>query len=210
MRSLRYFGITILGPLLCVSSACTTIVYQNPPDDTDGTTSNSETTAEPTPEETTDPDSSGGSSGGSTGTGDSATVGSSGGTGPDCNVGQACGNGCIEGTEECDCGGMACSPAGLGDMQCLGLTELLPNGETRFYTGGILDCSPASCQFSFQQCSFCGDDNLNGMELCELGDEGPSCQALGMGTSNSPLPCAPSCLEWDTTCCQMPLPKECE
>lgn len=138
--------------------------------------------------------------------GDSTTASAE---GSECTVGQSCGNGCIEGSEECDCGGEFCTPAGLGGNMCFGLSQVLPSGETRYYTGGILNCNPASCQFDFLQCTFCGDENLNGMELCEFGDTGPSCQALGMGSGTDPLPCAANCLEWDTTCCANPPPPEC-
>lgn len=204
MRRLRYFGITLLGSAVGLSLACRPVTIIQ--DDDDGVASSSSGgTTVVTPDDT----SSGTTevpSDDTTGTSGSGS-GSSEDTGPQ---GQACGNGIIEGTEQCDCGGMPCSPAGLNDAMCLGQTQLLPTGETRYYTGGILDCNPASCQFLYTQCAFCGDENLNGMELCEEDDEGPSCQTLGMGTSNEPLPCAPSCLEWDTTCCAMPLPKECQ
>ncbi len=117
------------------------------------------------------------------------------------SIGQICGNGVIEGTELCDCGGMACSPAGLGGEDCVGLINpVLPD---RIYTGGILDCNPASCQFLFDTCSFCGDRMINGIEECEPGEgTGESCMSLKLGDSTSELPCAENCTI-DTTECMM-------
>ena len=92
---------------------------------------------------------------------------------------------------------------------CLGQTELGGDGETIYYTGGTLDCNPASCRFELDQCTFCGDGRLNGMELCEVAELGPSCEALGEGTGVEPLQCAPDCLGWDTSCCEDPPPERC-
>lgn len=201
MRLLRHTGAPLLATLVAVGLGCpasddtTNDDTTGPPATTTSTTSDDTTTTGTTqaPDDTT-----------STGADGTATEGSSSDEG---NQGQACGNGAIEGTEQCDCGGDFCTPAGLNGAMCAGLVNpLFPN---RVYTGGILDCNPASCQYLFTQCSFCGDTVLNGNEICELDDDpGPSCQALGMGSSTTPLPCGLNC-QWDTTCCEMPLPKEC-
>lgn len=207
MRLLRYSCAPLLASLLAAPLACTTIIQDDTPDTTNGqsttttttsddtTTTSDETTVSP-PDDTTTAADSGSGSGTDTDTG----PGESGG-------GQACGNGVIEGTELCDCGMEPCSPAGLGGAMCAGLVN--PLFPTRVYTGGILDCSEASCQFTFTTCSYCGDGVLNGNEFCEL-DDSPnvSCQDLGMGSSTADLPCGLDC-QIDTTCCEMPLPKEC-
>jgi hypothetical protein len=204
MRSLRHTGAPLLLSLLLTQAACPdTIIIMQPPEEestgevssttSDDTTSRGESTTTEAPADST-----------STGLDTSATAEDS---TSDGGGGQACGNGIIEGTEQCDCGMMPCSPAGLAGAQCLGQTNAaFPD---RYYTGGILDCSPASCQFVYTTCTYCGDDNLNGMELCEDGDNGPSCQDLGLGSSTADLPCGPTCLGWYEECCDAMPPEDC-
>jgi hypothetical protein len=48
----------------------------------------------------------------------------------------------------------------------------------------------------------CGDGVLEEGELCETGDTGPSCAALGVGSNTEPLPCNSTCTGWDTSSCQ--------
>lgn len=113
---------------------------------------------------------------------------------------QGCGNGLICGTEECDCGGMVCTPEGLGFAECAGLVNrMVPD---RVYTGGTLDCSPASCQYVFTACTYCGDGTINGNETCEP-DLAPqdTCASLGLGDATEPLPCDASC-QLDTSSCR--------
>ncbi|MCX4239903.1 hypothetical protein [Paraliomyxa miuraensis] len=214
MRLLRPTGAPLLASLwLVVSLGCpASDDTTNPFDMTTGpqTTMTTMTTTTTGMSSTTSDDTTTTSDDTTTGL-DSGTATDASGSSDDGPTGQACGNGVIEGTEQCDCGEDFCTPAGLGGNMCLGQTALLPNGKIRYYTGGILNCNMASCQFDFAQCSFCGDTLINGQEICELdSDPGPSCQALGMGSSTMPLPCNVNCLEWDTTCCEVPLPKECQ
>ena len=118
------------------------------------------------------------------------TSGADGETGTDDGpIGQICGDGFITGTEQCDCGGTPCTPAGLGGAMCVGLVN--PSMPERVYTGGLLDCNPASCQYRFDTCTFCGDRIVNGIEQCELGEPTDvTCMDLGMGDGVDELPCA--------------------
>ena len=137
--------------------------------------------------------------GASTGSTSSDDLGASTGVSGCDDNGQCCGNGIIDATERCDCGMMPCTPEGLGFAECAGLFN--PAFPDRVYTGGILDCSPASCQLLFTTCTFCGDENLNGNETCEL-DSPPvdTCASLGLGDATEPLPCDESC-QLDTSSC---------
>jgi hypothetical protein len=204
MRLLRYPGAPLLVSLLLAPLGCTTIIQDDTPDESSGVSSTSTTADDTTTtaaETTVTPDdttSTGADSGSSTDQASSSDEG---------NNGQACGNGAIEGTELCDCGTDFCTPAGLNGAMCAGLIN--PAFPDRVYTGGVLDCSMASCQFVFTQCSFCGDRVLNGNEICEDGDNGPSCQDLGMGSSTADLPCGPDC-QWHIACCGDMPPEDCD
>jgi hypothetical protein len=114
--------------------------------------------------------------------------------------GDSCGNGLLCGTEQCDCGMGPCTPEGLDFSECADLIN--PAFPDRVYTGGILDCSPASCRFVFTTCTFCGDGRINGNETCE--PEPPpqdTCASLGLGDETEPLPCDDTC-QLDTSSCR--------
>ena len=183
------FGATLLA------GACTTDVKGNdifdPTGDgsssTTSMTSNGPTTdassSSTTGEATTDASSS------STGAAESSSSG---------GFGSLCGNGTIEGTEECDCGDDGeCSVAELGDNGCENVKDPLVPG---VLTGGVLGCNPASCRYDTSQCVYCGDGEINGNEVCELDlPIETSCQELGKGTAGK-LVCMDSC-QVDTTAC---------
>ncbi len=112
-------------------------------------------------------------------------------------VGQLCGNGIIEGTEECDCANGPCTPEGLNDTAC---ADVRRPGAPGVLTGGTLGCTPASCQFDISQCTYCGDGAVNGNEACELDQPiETSCMELGKGTAGV-LTCTEEC-QVDTTAC---------
>jgi hypothetical protein len=203
MRLLRHTGVPFL--LTVLTSFSCTIIQQLPPDDDDDESTGAESSTTRDDTTTTSDDTTGTPPDDTTTSGADSTTGTDGSSTDGGNQGQACGNGVIEGTELCDCGGMPCSPAGLGGNQCAGIIN--PQFPDRVYTGGILDCSAASCQFVFNTCTFCGDENLNGNEICEQGDNGPSCQDLGLGSSTQDLPCGPAC-QWHVECCEPDAPKE--
>ncbi|MEM7156108.1 MAG: hypothetical protein AAF799_24860 [Myxococcota bacterium] len=117
--------------------------------------------------------------------------------GPVCH--SCCGNGIIDATEQCDCAKDFCTPEGLNFAECAGLTN--PAFPDRIYTGGLLDCGLASCQYRFDLCGYCGDTVIGDGENCEL-DRPPTdtCESLGLGPGTEPLPCTEFC-QLDTSSC---------
>jgi hypothetical protein len=92
-----------------------------------------------------------------------------------------CGDGVVNGTEDCD--GTA-----LGGATCM----------SEGFDGGTLGCSP-TCTFVTSMCFDCGDGVINGSEQCDgtaLG--GQTC--MSQGFTAGPLACSPTCT-FDTTMC---------
>jgi hypothetical protein len=111
--------------------------------------------------------------------------------------GAMCGNGEIEGNEDCDCGGLGCSAEDLGNKGCLDVVDpTLPGA----ITGGTLKCNPASCRFDTTECTYCGDDLINGNENCEPEEDiEQTCVSLGAGSAGE-VSCDSAC-QIDTSGC---------
>ncbi len=77
-----------------------------------------------------------------------------------------CGNGSLEGEEECE-------PGDVGDATCgsLGLGS------------GNLSCTSDTCRYDTSRCDTCGDGAIQGGEECDGDDlSGETCESLGLGT----------------------------
>jgi hypothetical protein len=100
-----------------------------------------------------------------------------------------CGNGVIDGEEECD-------GSDLDNKQCFGFDD---------YSGGNLGCTSA-CEFDYTLCTGpvpprCGDNLVNTLsEVCDGTDlNGVTCQDIGFAFGN--LACASSCDSYILTGC---------
>lgn len=168
---------------------------------TSGTPTSTGSSTNPTTEDSGESSSSSSSTGdaGSSSSGSSSTsTGEASDSSSSGNFGSLCGNGTIEGTEECDCGDDGeCSKADLNDLACADIRDPLVPG---ILTGGVLGCNTASCRFDTSQCVYCGDGQINGNETCELNEPvDNTCKGLGKGTAGK-LSCMDTC-QIDTVAC---------
>ena len=90
---------------------------------------------------------------------------------------EACGNGVIDGGEQCDggeLGGATCMSEGFG--------------------GGGIQCTD-SCVLDTSNCTACGNGSVDDGEECDGADLGrnTSCADLGLGGTDEPLGCTDAC-----------------
>lgn len=155
------------------------------PDDTSATASGSESSSETSdtedPTTTPDPDSSSSAGSSETVDPDSSTTTED----PTTDTGEQCGNGAIDGDEQCD--GDA-----LNDESC----------ETQGFDAGDLACAD-DCTFDVSACTelTCGDGNIDAGEDCD-GDELGVDDCESQGFDAGELACGDDC-SFDTSSCVM-------
>ena len=159
----------------------------------------------------------GGSGGGTGGDGGTGGVGGSGGTGGSGGSGgvpgPVCGDGVIEGDEECDgtnlagksCvdfegflgGTLGCTDCRFDFSDCHGV-EVCSNGLDDDGDGAV-DCDDADCFDDVVACPRCGDGVINGDDQCEGEDlGGATCETLGYNSGT--LGCTEGCRFDDSGC----------
>jgi len=123
-----------------------------------------------------------GQSCGSVGNFDGGTLGCTAGCQFDTSACRRCGNGVVEGPEQCDA-------ADLAGASCA----------TLGFTAGSLACS-ATCTLDPSGCGVCGDGVAQSPEVCDAADlKGATCTSLGLASGT--LACAAGCGGYDTTGC---------
>lgn len=193
MVTLRSVALMLSASLL----SCTTVIREDDGHDSNCTCMTSAAPGGDDPDPGGDPVDTADEPDTSAGTTTSDGAGSESGSDSSGQGGALCGNGFIEGAEECDCGeGNVCSEKELGGQGCVGLEDPTAPG---VLTGGVLLCNAASCRYDTANCFYCGDGAINGNETCEPGfDIETSCGELGLGLGS--LACGGDC-QLDTSDC---------
>lgn len=99
-----------------------------------------------------------------------------------CTAPPDCGNGVIEGTEECD-------GADLDGATC----------ESRNFDSGTLACT-GGCAFDESDCQTCGDGEVSGSEVCDGANLGAG-SCTGLGHDGGTLSCAANCFSFVQDAC---------
>ncbi len=114
----------------------------------------------------------------------------------------ACTQGCAFDTSGCaTCGdavqqpGEACDGADFGALDC---SDFL-SASMQPFDEGSLTCTD-SCMIDLGNCSLCGDGEVSGAEICEVGVlEGETCESQGFDAGT--LACTADCAGFDTSMC---------
>ncbi len=110
-----------------------------------------------------------------------------------------CGSDSVEGIEVCD--GMD-----LGGADCMSLGGGLPAVE------GTPTCNGDCLTYDINNCVYCGDNVIEGSEICEPGNVGgATCGIVLMdGDYTGTLDCGLDCISYDTSMCCIPIGTSCE